>query len=85
MRPTGAAGTVELLDTGLRQYQPDSKNPLAVGLSGGAETLRAGTSHRSPPDVSGRLGSQPGYRIPQGVTHSENCEMRSTFEAWPFT
>jgi hypothetical protein len=66
-RQIGAAGTVEVLDTGLRQYQPDSKNPLAVGLSGGAETLRAGTSYRSPPAVSGRLGSQPGYRVPQGA------------------
>jgi hypothetical protein len=66
MRPTGAAGTVGVLDTGLRQYQPDTKNPLAVGLSGGAETLRAGTSYRSPPDASGRLGSQPESRIPQG-------------------
>jgi hypothetical protein len=84
MRPTGAAGTVEVLDTGLRQYQPDSTNPLAVGLSAGAETLRTGTSYRSPPAVSGRLGSQPGYRVPQGVRRTGDCETPSGVRVHPY-
>jgi hypothetical protein len=67
MSPTATAITLEALDTGLRQCQPDSKYRVTVGLSGGADTLRAGTSYRSPPDVSGRLGSQPRLRIAQGA------------------
>jgi hypothetical protein len=80
MSPTGAAITLEALSTGLRQCQSESTNPVAVGLAGRCRPVTAGTSYRSPPDVSGRLGSQPRLRIPQGSDALGNCETPSAYE-----
>jgi hypothetical protein len=76
MSPTGAAITLEALSTGLRQCQSLSTNPVTVGLAGRCRPVTAGTSYRSPPDVSGRLGSQPRLRIPQGERRTR--ELRNT-------
>src|ERR1700739_716163 len=59
MLPTVAAINLEALRTGLRQCQFESTNPVTVGFAGWRRPVTAGTSYRSPPHVSGRLGSQP--------------------------
>jgi hypothetical protein len=79
MSPTGAAITLEALSTGLRQCLSESTNPVTVGLAGRCRRVAAGTSYRSPPDVSGRLGSQPRLRIPQGVRRTR--ELRNAVGA----
>lgn len=57
--PTGAAITPEALNTELRKCRSVSTRPVTVGLAGRYRHVTAGTSERSLPDVSGRLGSQP--------------------------
>jgi hypothetical protein len=42
MSPTGAAITPDALNTGLRQSQSESKNPVTIGSTGGADTFRRG-------------------------------------------
>jgi hypothetical protein len=44
MPPAGAAITIEALSTGLRQYQPDSRQPVTVGVAGRCRPVTAGTS-----------------------------------------
>jgi hypothetical protein len=42
MSPTGAAITPDALNTGLRQCQSESANPVRIGSTGCADTLRRG-------------------------------------------
>jgi hypothetical protein len=42
MSPKGAAITPDALNTGLRQCQSESANPVTIGSTGGADTFRRG-------------------------------------------
>jgi len=75
MSPTGAAVTLEALDTGLRQYQPDSRNPVTVGLSGGCRHVTGGDLLQI---ATGRFREAGESTVTKdtagGATHSGNCE-----------
>jgi hypothetical protein len=75
MSPTGAAVTLEALDTGLRQYQPDSRNPVTVDLSGGCRHVTGGDLLQI---ATGRFREAGESTVTKdtagGATHSGNCE-----------